>query len=131
MKKILAILLLSVLLLTACGSKPVYGVSTNEDNSISVTAEKGPKGSGGIGYLTVEEGDTVAAACKFNEGGKIQLRFFAGLLGSEDFPDEPAVELEVSGQDTARITIDPGEYTVAILAESTVSGTAEVYIEKP
>ena len=40
MKKSLALMLLAmVLLLSACGQKPVFGVSTNEDNSISITAE--------------------------------------------------------------------------------------------
>ena len=35
MKKSLALMLLAmVLLLSACGQKPVFGVSTNEDNSI-------------------------------------------------------------------------------------------------
>ena len=129
MKKLLVFLLLAVLLLSACGQKPVYGVSSNEDNSISVTAENGPKGSGGLGYLTVGEGETVVVACAMNEGAKLQLRFFAGLLGSEDFPDEPSLELEVSGGDTARATLEPGEYTVAILAQSKLSGTALISVE--
>ena len=56
MKKSLALMLLAmVLLLSACGQKPVFGVSTTEDNSISITADSGPKDSVGLGYLTVSE----------------------------------------------------------------------------
>ena len=52
MKKSLPLMLLAmVLLLSACGQKPVFGVSTNEDNSISITADRGPKDSMGLGYL--------------------------------------------------------------------------------
>ena len=43
MKKILPFVFAILLLLTACGKKPLFGVSTNEDNSISVTAENGLK----------------------------------------------------------------------------------------
>jgi len=60
MKKSLALMLLAmVLLLSACGQKPVFGVSTNEDNSISITADRGPKDSMGLGYLTVGENEHV------------------------------------------------------------------------
>ena len=39
MKKRLSLMLLAmVLLLSSCGQKPVFSVSTNEDNSISITA---------------------------------------------------------------------------------------------
>jgi len=58
MKKSLALMLLAmVLLLSACGQKPVFGVSTNEDNSI--TADRGPKDSMCLGYLTVGENEHV------------------------------------------------------------------------
>ena len=55
MKKILSLMLLAmVLLLSACGQKPVFGVSTNEDNSISITADRGPKDSMGLAELLIE-----------------------------------------------------------------------------
>ena len=60
MKKSLPLVLLAmVLLLSACGKKSVFGVSTNEDNSISITADRGPKDSMGLGYLTVGENEHV------------------------------------------------------------------------
>lgn len=39
-KSLTLILLAMALLLSACGEKPVFGVSTNEDNSISITADR-------------------------------------------------------------------------------------------
>ena len=126
-KRILPLLLL-VLLLSACGQKPLFSVSTNEDNSISVAAERGPKDSAGIAYLTVGESEQIVIdAANLNKEGKISLRFMAGILGSENFPSEAAYEVAVSGGDSAAFSADPGEYTVAVIAQSKLSGTARIY----
>ena len=128
MKKSLALMLLAmVLLLSACGQKPVFGVTTNEDNSISITADHGPKNSMGIGYLTVGENEQVVIdATGMDKDGKLSLRFMAGVLGSDDFPEEPAYETSVSGGDSAVFTAEPGEYTVGVIAQSKITGTARI-----
>lgn len=128
MKESLPLLLLAmVLLLSACGQKPVFGVSTNGDNSISITADHGPKSSTGLGYLTVGENEQVVVdATSIDKDGKLSLRFTAGVLGSDDFPEEPAYETSVSGGDSAVFTADPGEYTVEVIAQSTITGTARI-----
>ena len=131
MKKSLALMLLAmVLLLSACGQKPVFGVSTNEDNSISITADRGPKDSMGLGYLTVGENEQVVVdATGMDKGGKLSLRFMTGVLGSDDFPDVCAYETTVSGGDSAVFTAEPGEYTVGVIAQSKITGTARICTE--
>ena len=131
MKKSLALMLLAmVLLLSACGQKPVFGVSTNEDNSISITADRGPKDSMGLGYLTVGENEHVVIdATGMDKDGKLTLRFMAGVLGSDEFPEEPAYETSVSGGDSAVFTVEPGEYTVGVIAQSKITGTARICTE--
>lgn len=131
MKKSLALMLLAmVLLLSACGQKPVFGVSTNEDNSISITADRGPKDSMGLGYLTVGENEQVVIdAAGIDKNGKLTLRFMAGVLGSDEFPEEPAYETSVSGGDSAVFTVEPGEYTVGVIAQSKITGTARICTE--
>lgn len=124
MIKPLAILLLIALLLAGCGEKSVFGVSSEEDNTISVTAVKAGKDSRGIGYLTVGENESMVVAANFENGGKLRVRIFEGLLGSEEFGDEPVAEATVSGQDTAEFTIEPGEYTLAVIADTALTGTA-------
>lgn len=124
------ILLATALLLSACGQKPVFGVSTEEDNCISVTADRGPKDSVGLGYLTVGENEQIVIdASGIEKGGKLSMRFMAGVLGSENFSDEPANETTVSGGDNASFTMEPGEYTVGVTALSKVTGTARIYTE--
>lgn len=131
MKKSLALMLLAmVLLLSACGQKPVFGVSTDEDNSISITADRGPKDSMGLGYLTVGENEHVVIdATGMDKDGKLTLRFMAGVLGSDEFPEEPAYETSVSGGDSAVFTVEPGEYTVGVIAQSKITGTARICTE--
>ena len=129
MKKLLPILL-SILLLSGCGQKPFFGVSTEEDNRISITTDRAPKGSMGIGYLTVSENEQIVIdAAVLNRDGKIRCRFMPGVLGSDDFPDEPLYETTVSGGDSSSFTAEPGEYTVGIIAESKVTGSALIFAE--
>ena len=123
-------LLAMVLLLSACGQKPVFGVSTNEDNSISITADRGPKDSMGLGYLTVGENEQVVVdATGMDKSGKLSLRFMTGVLGSDDFPDVCAYETTVSGGDSAVFTAEPGEYTVEVIVQSVITGTARICTE--
>ena len=131
MKKSLTLMLLAmVLLLSACGKTPYFGVSTNEDNSISITADRGSKDSMGIGYLNVGTSEQIIAdATGMDKGGKLSLRFTAGDSGSEDFPEEPAYETTVSGGDRAVFTVETGEYTVQVAVLSKVTGTARICTE--
>lgn len=129
MKKLLPLFLI-VLMLSGCGQKSVFGVSTNDDNSISVTAERGPKDGMGIGYLNVGENEQIVIdASGMNEGGQLRCRFVHGVLGSDDFPDEPLYETTVSGGDSASFDADPGEYTVTVIAESKLNGSARIFTE--
>ena len=62
--------LLAGLLLSGCGQKPMLGVSTNDDNSISITADRAPKDSMGLGYLTVGENEQIVIdATGMDKGG--------------------------------------------------------------
>ena len=129
MMKPLAILLLAALLLAGCGEKSVYGVSSEEDNTISVTAQKADAGSRGIGYLTVGENESVVIEANFENNGKLRVRMFEGLLGSDEFNEDYLSETTVSGHDTAEFTIGAGEYTVAIFADDTLTGTAKLSVK--
>ena len=130
MRKTIAIVLMTALfaalVLTGCGKKAVFGVTTDEDNTIRVTAEKGPAESAGIGYLTVGENENIRVEAAFQEGEQIQLRVFAGVLGDDNFPDEPMCVTVVSGSDTAEFGADPGEYTIGVKALTKTTGSAKI-----
>lgn len=124
--------LLAALLLTGCGKKPLFNVTTNEDNSISITAEKAPAGSVGLGYLTVGEDEAVVIDAVFADDGVLRFRMMDGLLGADDFPDEPAYESMLTGPGTMtmRFTVDPGEYTVGVICDRfSLTGTAVMHTD--
>lgn len=126
---LLALCLLAAFVLCGCGEKPVFGVSTNEDNSISVTADRGAKDSAGLGYLTVGENEQVVLEAHFQTDGEIEVQLRAGLLGSEDFPEEPSAVVTIVGEGTESFTLEPGEYTVTVKALNKLSGTALIRTE--
>jgi len=130
MKKKPLPILLTMLLLAGCGQKPMFGVSTNDDNSISITADRGPKDSMGLGYLTVGENEQIVIdATDMEKEGKIRCRFMLGVLGSDDFPDKPLFEATVSGGDSASYTAEPGKYTVGVIADGKLTGSALIFVE--
>ena len=127
---LLALCLLAAFVLCGCGEKAVFGVSTNEDNSISVTADRGAKDSAGLGYLTVGENEQVVLESHLQKDGEIEVQMRAGLLGSADFPDEPSAIVTIVGEGSESFTIEPGEYTVTVKALNKVSGTALIRTEQ-
>ena len=122
--------LLAGLLLSGCGQKPMLGVSTNDDNSISITADRAPKDSMGLGYLTVGENEQIVIdATGMDKGGQLRCRFILGVLGSDAFPEEPLYETTVSGGDSASFAAESGEYTVGVIADGKVTGSALIFTE--
>ena len=130
MKKTIAFMLMIALIaalgLTGCGKKPMFNVTTDEDNTIRITAEKSPAESVGIGYLTVGENESIRIEAAFQEDEQIQLRVFKDVLGSDSLPDEPMCVTVVSGSDTAEFSAAPGEYTVGVKALTKTTGTAKI-----
>ena len=70
----------AVFALTGC-TRPFFNVTQNEDQTISITAEKAPADSAGISYITAGENEILLAETDFEEKGEIQLRIFKGTLG--------------------------------------------------
>lgn len=128
-KTILSAVLLALsafLVLTGCSSRPVFGVTENENNTITITAQKAPEGSAGISYLHVEEGEEVVVDAEFEGDGMIRIRMMEGVIGADDLPDGSASESTISGHDSMRFTIEPGEYTVVVECENRLTGTAVI-----
>ncbi len=118
----LTAVLMAGLLFTGC-SEPLLNVSTNENNTISVTAEKSLQDSAGIGYLIVGDARVIRVEPELSRG-KVQLRVFAGALGSETFADNPTLLKEISGSTPVEFDVVPGEYTIGVKVLEKTDGTA-------
>ena len=126
--------LLIAFLLVGCkakDSKPSLEIMPNDDNTISITADKAGISGGGGADITVSEGQKLVIDSTLSKG-EIQIRFFrdeapANPDASVDevlhTNDAPALDVTVSAAGTTEHTVDSGSYTIMVNVLKTTSGT--------
>ena len=125
---------LIALMLVGCkakDSKPSLEIMPNDDNTISITADKaGISGGGGAG-ITVSEGQKLVIDSMLSKG-EIQIRFFrdeapanpdASVAEILHTNDDPALDVTVSASGKTEHTVDPGSYTIMVNVLKTTTGT--------
>ena len=135
-KRIITVLiaLLTALMLVGCkanDSKPSLEIMPNDDNTISITADKAGI-SGGCGAdITVSEGQKLVIDSTLSKG-EIQIRFFLDeALANPDASvdeilhtnDDPTLDFTVNAAGTTEHTVDPGNYTIMVNVLKTTTGT--------
>ena len=140
-KRIITVLiaLLTALMLVGCkakDSKPSLEIMPNDDNTISIMADKAGI-SGGGADITVSEGQKLVIDSTLSKG-EIQIRFFhdeapANPDASVDeilhTNDEPAIDVIVNAAGATEHTVDPGSYTIMVNVLKTTTGTIIISAE--
>ena len=135
-KRIITVLiaLLTALMLVGCkakDSKPSLEIMPNDDNTISITADKAGISGGGGADITVSEGQKLVIDSTLSKG-VIQIRFFRDEAPSNPDAsvdeilhtnDAPALDVTVSAAGTTEHTVDSGSYTIMVNVLKTTSGT--------
>ena len=135
-KRIITVLvaLLVALMLVGCkanDSKPSLEIKPNDDNTISITADKAGISGGGGADITVSEGQKLVIDSTLSKG-EIQIRFFrdeapaspdASVEEILHTNDEPAIDVIVNAAGATEHTVDPGSYTIMVNVLKTTSGT--------
>ena len=128
------IAMLMAFMLVGCkvtNSKPSLEIKPNDDNTISITADKAGISGGGGADITVSEGQKLVIDSTLSKG-EIQIRFFhdeapANPDASVDeifhTNDAPALDVTVSAAGTTEHTVDPGNYTIMVNVKKTTTGT--------
>ena len=128
------IAMLMAFMLVGCkvtNSKPSLEIMPNDDNTISITADKAGISGGGGADITVSEGQKLVIDSTLSKG-EIQIRFFrdeapANPDASVDevlhTNDAPALDVTVSAAGTTEHTVDSGSYTIMVNVLKTTSGT--------
>ena len=131
---IVLIALLIALMLVGCkvtNSKPSLEIMPNDDNTISITADKAGISGGGGADITVSEGQKLVIDSTLSKG-EIQIRFFrdeapaspdASVEEILHTNDEPAIDVIVNAAGATEHTVDPGSYTIMVNVLKTTSGT--------
>ena len=116
---------------TAKTSKPSLEIMPNDDNTISITADKAEISGGGGANITVSEGQKLVIDSTLSKG-EIQIRFFrdeapaspdASVEEILHTNDEPAIDVIVNAAGATEHTVDPGSYTIMVNVLKTTSGT--------
>ena len=128
------IAMLMAFMLVGCkvtNSKPSLEIKPNDDNTISITADKAGISGGGGADITVSEGQKLVIDSTLSKG-EIQIRFFrdeapASPDASVDeilhTNDTPTLDVTVSATGTTEHTVDPGNYTIMVNVLKTTTGT--------
>ena len=115
---------------TAKTSKPSLEIMPNDDNTISITADKAGI-SGGGANITVSEGQKLVIDSTLSNG-EIQIKFFrdeapANPDASVDeilhTNDTPTLDVTVNDAGTTEHTVNPGSYTIMVNVKKTTTGT--------
>ena len=135
-KRIITVLiaLLTALMLVGCkakDSKPSLEIMPNDDNTISITADKAGISGGGGADITVSEGQKLVIDSTLSKG-EIQIRFFreeapanpdASVAEILHTNDDPALDVTVSASGKTEHTVDSGNYTIMVNVLKTTTGT--------
>ena len=126
--------LLMTLMLVGCkakDSKPSLEIIPNDDNTISITADKAGISGGGGADITVSEGQKLVIDSTLSKG-EIQIRFFreeapanpdASVAEILHTNDDPALDVTVSASGKTEHTVDPGSYTIMVNVLKTTTVT--------
>ena len=127
------IAMLMAFMLVGCkakDSKPSLEIMPNDDNTISIMADKAGI-SGGGADITVSEGQKLVIDSTLSKG-EIQIRFFhdeapanpdASVAEILHTNDNPALDVTVSASGKTEHTVDPGSYTIMVNVLKTTTGT--------
>ena len=134
---IFIVLALLVCILAGCGKKnaqPSLEIMPNDDNTISITANKAGMSGGGGADITVSEGQKLVIDSTLSKG-EIQIKFFREETpaSADDSPeeilhtdDDTALEVTVNAAGTTEHDVVPGVYTIMVIVQKTATGTITI-----
>lgn len=134
---IFAVVALLVCILAGCGNKntqPSLEIMPNDDNTISITANKAGKSGGGGADITVSEGQKLVIDSTLSKG-EIQIKFFReeepasaddALEGILHTNDDTTLDVTVNAAGTTEHDVAPGVYTIMVIVQKTATGTITI-----
>ena len=140
-KQILIIMLAFVLMMILIGCKKSnFGVVSNDNNTMVITAVNAAKKSfGGSGFITVEDGQKIVIDSSLNDKGEISLKFSAGpatdigVSQTELFDAvsgaNAVLEVSVKGSGLTEYEIEPGDYGLYAEVISKSNGTINISVK--
>ena len=136
---ILILITLLAAILSGC-KKPNLAVIANADNTMTIKADKAPKGYfGGAGFMTAKEGQKIIIDSALNEKGEVLVKFNGGPASDPDAKatelsdsvsgTHAALEVTVKGPGTTEYEISAGDYGIYAEVISKADGTISISVK--
>jgi len=128
MKKLtvwISMMILCAIQLAGCSATSTtssFGVVSNGDAGVTITAETAEAKSGGSVDFSVGDNEEVVFDCSALTAGKLQAEL-------KDAGGKVVYTVSVSAKESARFTADPGEYTVDVSVLEKADGKATIKTE--
>ncbi|MBQ3287348.1 MAG: hypothetical protein IJH45_05270 [Firmicutes bacterium] len=130
-------LLIALFLIAACLIGMMAGLASNRgsgafiDNSsktgeLKFTAENAAKGTGGVGYLTLKEGQNLGVRSQLTKDSRVTIKVYpaeAGAMPDFNSDVEPALTVQVKGIDSSRYELPAGDYILLITVTRKADGS--------
>ena len=101
-------------------------IVNNEDGTVEVTAENAARGSGAIGYITLEDGQELKVRSYLTDGSSIKIEV---LPANVDAATDVLFEETFTAVDVGSFELPAGDYTLRITAEKGATGSMTVKAE--
>ncbi len=106
--------------------KSTFDLKSNEDGSISITTKNAGEGSGGVGEVTLQEGQKLEIIAELEKENSINVKVIS--LNSED--NKETVLDEVFKQNEEReFELSSGNYRVIVTAEKGATGSMNINVK--
>lgn len=101
----------------------VFSVENNEDGTISVMAQNAGKNSGGLGYITLEEGQKLSVRTNLTDNSSIKIEVLPAEI---DATTKVLFEETFTAIDARQFEMPAGDYTIRITAEKGATGSMDI-----
>ncbi len=122
---LIALIIIAVFALTGMRSS-LFTVENNEDGSISVTAQKAADESGGMGYISIAEGQELKVRSNLTDDSSVTIEV---LPKEVDATTKVLMEESFTGIDSRYFELPEGEYSIRVTAEKGAEGTMDISAE--
>ncbi len=119
-----AVIIAAVLLLNRRSS--IFEIENKEDGSIHVLAQRADSKAGGIGYITIAEGQELYVRSNLTDNSSIKIEVFPGEAGAEA---DPLIEEVFTAVDARYFELPAGDYTVRISVQNRAEGSMTITSE--
>lgn len=135
---IVILILVCTVMLSGC-KRPNFGISVNEDNTVSIEAVRASKGSfGGAGSLEVSDGQKIVVESKLSGKSEISVRFTADVPQKMDAEltelteaakgENADLEIIIKGNETTEYDLEPGVYFLAAKVIEKANGSVLISV---